>query len=857
MSYKDWLNALWNDVESSEFEDEAGQRGIAPGKRTLTMSLPARTGPRAVPSPAPVQQMADPRAQEQRAKQHRLTQQWMDTAMRPDLYGAPVQRKAGPGGERAAVSGAGSGQPMPEQVQATMGDAFGVDFSAVRIHEGPQARALGALAYTQGTDIHFAPGQYQPHSQRGKEILGHELTHVVQQAQGRVRATTQAKGAHINNDSVLEQEADEMGARAARGQSVAVGPVPSSSTSTAESDRPRLASLSATTVQRLLDGEAAVQVRAYFGQLAANLTIDPDSAQNQEILNRAIADHDTVEAACQYLDNALGQDQAGDPPLDDTAMKNLFGFYVNDADLGHIDDSVALPVVTNQVDTIQPDTSNVFVGSITTIPESKGGVSPASVAERYQTESVAGDAAQDVVYLVFGVNYRADLDGNVEVDIQTDIESVQNWTAFGVTSGGFVWHQWYDATGQPASIEDVRGAYGGQDSARQEQIRAHQASKDRKIPYGAARSRTFELTKPVAANLATRAKNVWIHVSDPDTQSMLSRTGRRSGEEGASEEAQVPLFEQYLTIIRELMAQYGEDLPPTVISGGYEFRASDRGGDVEKNEVLAMLGHRLDVEIRSAIANADPARNTAKNTYLPEPNLLFKWERFLLNTRDLFGTDVRESVKMLKNYIASSGQVPIIRYDIRANSATKTDERFRIDSKRAEGSQPLDLDNFDPQRLTKDDLWLITHQSQSYANYETWVIPIAENFQLKGQVLLQTFKDCMITEVFEHDPQEIRDNLDGFAVPLAADIFERLRQHYTRVQKNKTVGYDQEKRQPIKRDVVTYKAPASQERLEEIAAQLHQAGAAMVRFMRRVLIDGVIPDPFFEHSLQALMNQQE
>src|SRR5690606_37874359 len=95
--------------------------------------------------------------------------------------------------------------------------------SAVRIHEGPQATNLGALAYTQGTDIHFAPGQYSPGSQSGQELLGHELAHTVQQAQGRVQATQQAKGVAVNDDPALEREADELGAKAARGE-LAVAP---------------------------------------------------------------------------------------------------------------------------------------------------------------------------------------------------------------------------------------------------------------------------------------------------------------------------------------------------------------------------------------------------------------------------------------------------------------------------------------------------------------------------------------------------------------------------------------------------------------------------------------------------------
>ncbi|HEX8110125.1 MAG TPA: DUF4157 domain-containing protein, partial [Kofleriaceae bacterium] len=45
---------------------------------------------------------------------------------------------------------AGGGTRLPEQVRVKMERSLGADFSAVRIHEGPQAAAMGALAYTQG-----------------------------------------------------------------------------------------------------------------------------------------------------------------------------------------------------------------------------------------------------------------------------------------------------------------------------------------------------------------------------------------------------------------------------------------------------------------------------------------------------------------------------------------------------------------------------------------------------------------------------------------------------------------------------------------------------------------------------------
>ncbi len=109
------------------------------------------------------------------------------------------------------------GSPLSQEVQTKMETAFSADFSDVRIHEGPAAISIGALAYTQGNHIQFAPGKYDPSSQSGQRLLGHELTHVVQQRAGRVQGL-QGAGATINVDQALEAEADTLGAKAARGE---------------------------------------------------------------------------------------------------------------------------------------------------------------------------------------------------------------------------------------------------------------------------------------------------------------------------------------------------------------------------------------------------------------------------------------------------------------------------------------------------------------------------------------------------------------------------------------------------------------------------------------------------------------
>ncbi len=79
----------------------------------------------------------------------------------------------------------GKGRPLPESTHAFMSNAFGADFSDVKVHTGNEAvkmnKALGAKAFTHGTDIYFNRGAYRPDASTGKQLLAHELTHVVQQ----------------------------------------------------------------------------------------------------------------------------------------------------------------------------------------------------------------------------------------------------------------------------------------------------------------------------------------------------------------------------------------------------------------------------------------------------------------------------------------------------------------------------------------------------------------------------------------------------------------------------------------------------------------------------------------------------
>lgn len=96
---------------------------------------------------------------------------------------------------------------LPDNLRASVEALSGLSLDDVKVRFNSSRPAdLQAVAFTQGTEIHVGPGQ--------ERHVAHEAWHVVQQKQGRVTATRQAKGAALNDNALLEREADEMGAKA-------------------------------------------------------------------------------------------------------------------------------------------------------------------------------------------------------------------------------------------------------------------------------------------------------------------------------------------------------------------------------------------------------------------------------------------------------------------------------------------------------------------------------------------------------------------------------------------------------------------------------------------------------------------
>jgi hypothetical protein len=172
-----------------EAETPSRSAGV-PGKRTRTASLPVQF------------KAAQPRAVQRKAANTAAGATEVD----PIAHG---------------FSGPASAVPHADQ----MSRSFGTDFGAVQAYRGPAAReaceALGAEAFTVGTQIAFRTDNPSP------QLVGHELAHTVQQgvvAQGEVRKEVRKKdaaAAAVPGDG-LEAEADRAGEAAARGDRVTI-----------------------------------------------------------------------------------------------------------------------------------------------------------------------------------------------------------------------------------------------------------------------------------------------------------------------------------------------------------------------------------------------------------------------------------------------------------------------------------------------------------------------------------------------------------------------------------------------------------------------------------------------------------
>ena len=238
-----------------------------------------------------------------------------------------------------AEPGGDAGRPLPSPVRGKMEAMFGADFSAVRVHEDTQAAALGAQAFARGEHLHFQPGRFDPDSAAGHDLIGHELAHVVQQRAGRV-ATPMGKGG-INADPALEAEADQMGARAARGETIG-GATAALGAAAADGPAQLRRVLSAELVAALLPGAREGWRYVSGGDPHITIFIDADSVQRlrAELEARRIR-------------------RNGDNHLDMTTVPPTFRLYydelhVTSAGTHYYYDDQGMPLAANALGAVSP-----------------------------------------------------------------------------------------------------------------------------------------------------------------------------------------------------------------------------------------------------------------------------------------------------------------------------------------------------------------------------------------------------------------------------------------------------------------------------------------------------------------------
>ena len=241
---------------------------------------------------------------------------------------SPVSRRSrGPpdAPDRAlATAETSAGHPLPDVVVQAFADAWGEDFSSVRIHSDASAALasdlLAAEAFTLGEDLYFAAGRFALQTEAGRALLAHELAHVVQLRNGDLRGLRGVS----HSGSPTEAAADALVAR--RGIPTFVHRQPGAAPASHDAplhdrDAPRGAPARAPPSAGVSPGmgpsvvlrRATDQTKTFFDQgyfQQANAWSSATTALDAELSTDAAADTATFPSPTA----SLGPEQAPEPP---------------------------------------------------------------------------------------------------------------------------------------------------------------------------------------------------------------------------------------------------------------------------------------------------------------------------------------------------------------------------------------------------------------------------------------------------------------------------------------------------------------------------------------------------------------
>lgn len=141
-----------------------------------------------VPSLAPVQ-LKEKDEEQQLVQEKPLAASITPVVMRSEVSGYSGEMAQGDASiDKQLRSSKGSGTQLSTAVRSEMEAGFGTNFNDVRVHTDKRAvsmnQQIGAQAFTNGNDIYFNEGKFNPANKEGKFLLAHELTHTIQQNGG-------------------------------------------------------------------------------------------------------------------------------------------------------------------------------------------------------------------------------------------------------------------------------------------------------------------------------------------------------------------------------------------------------------------------------------------------------------------------------------------------------------------------------------------------------------------------------------------------------------------------------------------------------------------------------------------------
>lgn len=133
----------------------------------------------------PIQRKYEECEQEEKLKKKEEATEEIEVMRKPIFESGDDPRIQNKSIENQLSSSKGKGKPLTKDVRHNMESAFGVDFSRVKIHTDADSiqmnQHLKAKAFTHGSDVYFNQSEYNPQTNQGKQLLAHELTHVLQQ----------------------------------------------------------------------------------------------------------------------------------------------------------------------------------------------------------------------------------------------------------------------------------------------------------------------------------------------------------------------------------------------------------------------------------------------------------------------------------------------------------------------------------------------------------------------------------------------------------------------------------------------------------------------------------------------------